>query len=65
MNIIWNGFKRPQQIKVISVDGRGYEVAVRINDYNATLAIDALPKGMYIIAVSNGTEIMYSKFCKN
>jgi hypothetical protein len=65
VNVIWNGFKRPQQIKVISIDGRGYEVAVRINDYNATLAIETLSKGMYIIAVSNGTEIMYSKFCKN
>lgn len=64
VNITWNGFKRPQQIKVVSVDGRTYEVAVRINDYNATLAIETLPKGMYIIAVSNGTEIMYSKFCK-
>ena len=65
VNITWNGFKRPQQIKVVSVDGRSYEVTAIINDYNAILKIEALPKGMYIIAVNKGTEIMYSKFCKN
>ena len=65
VHVTWGGFKRPHQIKIVSVDGRSYEVVTTIEDFNATLAVEALPKGMYIIAVRNGIEIIYSKFCKN
>jgi trimeric autotransporter adhesin len=65
INVSWAGFKRPQQIKILSSYGTVQLVPVAINDYRASLDISLLPKGVYMIALVSGSEIVYSKFCKN
>jgi hypothetical protein len=65
LKVSWNGFKKPEQIKIFSVEGKAYNTVNIISEYNAVIQTGVLPKGVYILSVTGNGETLYTKFFKN
>jgi hypothetical protein len=65
LNVSWTGFKKPERLKIIAADGRIYNCVCTINDFNAIIQTQNLPRGVYILTVIGSNKPLYTKFFKN
>ena len=63
-SISWGNLEKPKAIRVLDLSGRKMELSISYNDKNASLILDRLPSGIYIVCIQFGQEFFYKKIVK-
>jgi hypothetical protein len=64
VNLRWENGSKPTQIDLFSADGRKHSVQMTLSHSGAILQVQSLPKGLYMLVLSNADETATVKFFK-